>query len=276
MTRDEIRTHIVQFFKKCSSDEYASVVNHKGICHIQTVRDLFRNLLPNTPSHQEPERNLIILEIINEWVTNGLLTFGHKDDLDNNAFGFLSVTSYGEECFKNDTILPYDPDKYLAEYRVRVPNVDDITLVYLGEAITAYNRDLLLSSAITLGVASENAILLLIEAFAQAVSDDTRHTQRRNRLRDRWISIQYKTFRKELAPFESQIPTSLRQDIDTYLDGIFNFIRLNRNQAGHPTGHKSSKKVALHNMQMFVDYSKRVFDLKDFFTPNSLTQKKDR
>lgn len=270
MNRDEIRNHIFQFFKKCASDEYASVVNHKGICHIQTVRDLFRKLLPNTPSYQEPERNLIILEIINEWVANGLLTFGHKDDLDNNAFGFLSVTSYGTECFEQNNILPYDPDQYLREYRVRVPNVDDITVVYLGEAITAYNRNLLLSSAITLGVASENAILLLIDAFVQAISDTAVQTRVRGRFRDKRISKMFETFKIELTPFQRQIPLNLRQDLDTYLDGIFNFIRLNRNHAGHPTGNKPTKKLALHNIQMFVDYSKRVFDLKDFFISNPL------
>ncbi|OGM65247.1 hypothetical protein A2893_00630 [Candidatus Woesebacteria bacterium RIFCSPLOWO2_01_FULL_39_25] len=227
--------------------------------------------MPEYNHLEEAKTNPIILEIINEWVSNGLLAFGNKNDLDAQSFGYISVTSYGEECFQNEIILPYDPDGYLAEYKAQVASVDDITLKYLGEAITAYNRDLLLSSAITLGVASENVVLLLIESFAQALPNTTRRSSFQNRIRDKWITSQYTIFKAELSHFLNQIPTDLKQDLDTYLDGIFNFIRVNRNQAGHPTGNMPVRKVALHNIQMFVDYSKRVFDIREFFLNNSFT-----
>lgn len=272
MTRDEIRSHVINFLKSCASEDYKKVVNDSGIAHIQNVRDIFRTMMQNGGLTQpESEWGPIVLEIINELVNNGLLAFGHKTNFDANTFGFVSVTEYGKDCFEQDNILPYDPDGYLREYISNVPSADQITLQYLGESITAYNRNLLLSSAITLGVASENAILLLVESFVQAISDQNRKSRFESRIRNRWISTQFSEFRQELTQFQNQLPTNLRQDLDTYLDGIFNFIRLNRNQAGHPTGTRPTKKVALHNIQMFVDYSKRVFELKDFFENNSLT-----
>jgi hypothetical protein len=270
MTRDEIRLQIWDFFKKCSSDDFHSVVSHKYIANIQKVRDLFRRV-PLSDMMNEGDVNPIILEIINEWVNNGLLAFGNKNDLDNTVFGWLTVTEYGRECFQNGTILPYDPDKYLTEYKILVPQVDNITLEYLAEAITSYNRDLLLSSTVTLGVASENSIILLIEAFINAMNNGRRKTNFMNSINRSRIARQFSSFKSELLYFNSQIPPNLKQDLDTYLDGIFNFIRLNRNQAGHPTGSKPTKKVALHNIQMFVDYSRRVFNLRDFFINNRLT-----
>jgi hypothetical protein len=177
----------------------------------------------------------------------------------------------GTECFEQNNILPYDPDGYLREFTRQVSNVDQITLSYLGESVTAYNRDLLLSSTITLGVASENMILLLIESFTQAIADTARRTRLEEKLRDKFISTQFGIFRPELAQFESQLPTNLKRDLDTYLDGVFNFIRLNRNQAGHPTGNRTTKKIALHNLQVFVDYAKRVFALIEYLNNTPLT-----
>ena len=104
MTRDEIRTHMFTFFKKCSSDDFQSVCNYKGQTLIQSVRDLFRNMMPEYNHLEEAKTNPIILEIINEWVSNGLLAFGNKNDLDAQSFGYISVTSYGEECFQNEII----------------------------------------------------------------------------------------------------------------------------------------------------------------------------
>lgn len=271
MTNDEIRNHIFTFFKILTSDEYQKVSNHRSQTHIQSVRDYLRINATTTNPNEETSRNQITLEIINQWISNGLLTWGNKNDFDTGHFGFITVTTYGEECFQTENILPYDPDQYLNEYRSQVPQADSITLEYLGESISAYNRDMLLSSAITLGVASENAIILLIDSFTQAIRNQNRRSRFENRIRNLWISIQFSEFRQELTHFQNQIPNTLRQDLDTYLDGIFNFIRLNRNQAGHPTGSRPTKKVALHNIQMFVDYSKRVFELKDFFDNNPLT-----
>lgn len=271
MTSAEIRNHIFTFFKILTSDDYQKVGNYKSQTNIQSVRDYLRNNVPTTRPDEEVGRNQVVLEIINQWISNGLLTWGNKHDFDTGHFGFITVTTYGEECFQTENILPYDPDQYLNEYRSQVPQADGITLEYLGESISAYNRDMLLSSAITLGVASENAIILLIDSFTQAISDQNRRSRFQTRIRNRWISIQFSEFRQESTHFQNQLPPNLRQDLDTYLEGIFNFIRLNRNQAGHPTGSRPTKKVALHNIQMFVDYSKRVFELKDFFDNNSLT-----
>lgn len=271
MSRDEIKTEIFNFFKKSVSDDYKDVVNFNGIANIQNVRDLFRNQATRTTPVDETKTNLIILEIINQWVANGLLVFGNKNDLDSTASGWISVTTYGERCFEEDNILPFDPDGYIEQYKAIIPQVDDITLDYLGESITAYNRDLLLSSAITLGVASENIILNMIESFSQAIADRGARVRFQTRIRNRQISNQYETFKRELRNFNSQLPTELTRDLNTYLDGIFNFIRINRNQAGHPTGNRPNKNVMLHNLQVFVDYSKRVFALIDYFSSNRLT-----
>ncbi|MCL2405318.1 MAG: hypothetical protein FWC92_07205, partial [Defluviitaleaceae bacterium] len=46
-----------------------------------------------------------------------------------------------------------------------VPNVDDVIYMYAEESIYGYNNGRMLSATITIGVASEKAIMLLIEAF---------------------------------------------------------------------------------------------------------------
>lgn len=271
MTRDEVRNHLINFFKILSSDNFASVGSQKSVIHTGGAIDYLRKIEPIDPPYAEPERNLLVLEIINEWISNGLLVYGNKNDAYNNANGYLTVTAYGAECFDQNNILPYDPDGYIAEFTRQVPTVDPISLSYLGESITAYTRDLLLSSMITLGVASENMILLLIESFTQAIADTARRSRLQTRLTDRFISTQFVIFKTELTHFVAQFPHNLSKDLDTYLDGVFNFIRLNRNQAGHPTGNRPTKKIALHNLQVFVDYSRRIFELIDYLNTHPLT-----
>ncbi len=58
----------------------------------------------------------------------------------------------------------------------------------------------------------------------------------------------------------------LQKDWEIYLDGVFNFIRLNRNSAGHPTGKALNAKVVYANLQIFADYSEYIFRLIKHFS----------
>jgi hypothetical protein len=78
------------------------------------------------------------------------------------------------EAFLAEDWLPYDPEGYVRVLRAKVPTIDDITLAYIGEAVAGYNRRHLLSATITLGVASENLMLLLIEAYTDWIPNATR------------------------------------------------------------------------------------------------------
>jgi len=82
---------------------------------------------------------------------------------------------------------------------------------------------------------------------------------------DRFVSTQYKEFKKEFVNDLKTLSKELQSNWETYLDGIFNFVRLNRNDAGHPTGKQFDAKIVYANLQVFADYAAFIFKLIDQF-----------
>lgn len=107
-------------------------------------------------------------------------------------------------------------------------------------------------------------MLTLIEAYANWLKDP-RKTKFQKRIENRWIATQYREFKQEFVVDTKSLPKELQSDWETYLDGIFNFVRLNRNDAGHPTGKELSAKVIYANLQIFADYARYIFDLINHF-----------
>lgn len=47
-------------------------------------------------------------------------------------------------------------------------------------------------------------------------------------------------------------------------------IRNYRNDAGHPTGNQLSKEHAFANLQVFIPYCKKVYELIEYFNNNPI------
>jgi hypothetical protein len=63
---------------------------------------------------------------------------------------------------------------------------------------------------------------------------------------------------------KGDLDSSIRGNIETNLDGIGNFMRLQRNDSGHPTGTKKSRDEMFVNLRLFVPYCKQICDLLDW------------
>jgi hypothetical protein len=73
-------------------------------------------------------------------------------------------------------LLPFDPNGYLVSLQSRVPGLDAVTMMYLREAISTFNRDFYLSASVALGVAAEALILRMIDSYISAIADRQRRT----------------------------------------------------------------------------------------------------
>jgi hypothetical protein len=196
-------------------------------------------------------------------INSGMLNPGAEGSVygSDSSYPWLTITEYGRTAIMSEVWLPYDPDGYLAELKKMVPEIDEVTLAYISESVASFNRRHLLSATITLGVASENLMLTLIEAYRDWIEDAGRKEKFERRIAGKWISTQYDEFKKEFASDIKSLPKELQSDQETYLDGIFNFVRLNRNGAGHPTGKAMSAKVVYADLQIFADYARYIFNL---------------
>ncbi|MDO8632973.1 MAG: hypothetical protein Q7K38_00265 [Candidatus Wildermuthbacteria bacterium] len=260
MTREEIRNKIFGHFKQ-QIDWIVKNPNQMQQFQMGQVYSLFPQ--GTEPSWQHEKIHSVAREIVQELITAGYLYPGTSGD-QNSGYPWLTITQYGREAFLKEDWLPYDPEGYLNELKTKISDIDDITLAYIGEAITAYNRRHLLSATLTIGVASENLMLLLIEAYADWLTG-ARKVSFKKKITDRFISTQYKEFKKEFVNDVKSLPKELQADWETYLDGVFNFIRLNRNDAGHPTGRQFDTKIVYANLQVFSEYAKFVVTLINHF-----------
>jgi hypothetical protein len=264
MTREEIRNKVLELLK--TQVALIQAQPHK-LQQFQLGR--FYDLFPyeqNVPQWQTEQLHSIAREIIQELENSGFIYEGtHSMGSGMSSYPYYTITEYGKEALLKDDWLPYDPDGYLKALKLRVPAMDDITLTYIGEAVSAYNRHHLLSATITLGVASENLMLTLIETYANWIPDAVRKQNFQNRIEGKFISKQYKEFKQEFLIDVRSLSKDTQANWETYLDGIFNFIRLNRNDAGHPTGKQFDAKIVYANLQVFSEYSQFIFKLQSEF-----------
>lgn len=253
MDREEIRNKITDHFKQrilhSSNPTYRIQIQMGGIYA----------LFPGS----QAEILSTVREIVQEFINNGFLYPGIPED-QNSSYPWLTLTEYGKEVFAQEDWLPYDPEGYLKALKTKVPGIDDVTLTYIGESIATFNRRQLLSSTLTLGVASENLMLLLIESYLNWIKDPGRKGRLEKKIKDKFIYAQYREFKQEFINDVKSLPKEFQADWETYLDGIFNFIRLNRNSAGHPTGKKLSAKIIYANLQIFSEYASYIFALMKY------------
>lgn len=262
MNREEIHNKIFECFKQQVAWTKANP-NQVQQFQMGQIYALFP-YSQNEPHWEHEKLNSVAREIVQELINAGFLYPGTSQD-QNSGYPWLTITQYGKDAFLQEDWLPYDPEGYVKELKAKVSMIDDVTLVYIGEAVAAYNQRHLLSATITIGVASENLMLLLIEAYLNWFKDPKQKASFQKKITDRFVYTQYKEFKKEFVLDEKSLPKELQRDWGIYLDTMFNFIRLNRNSAGHPTGEQFDANVAYANLQIFADYTRYIFDLIKYF-----------
>jgi hypothetical protein len=204
-----------------------------------------------------------VRQIVWEFILQGILAIG-RDEANPN-FPFVSITEHGKKVLDSGETLPYDPDGYLRKLRTDIPNLDPIIEMYVTESLQAYLKGLMFSSAVALGVASEQALLLLLDTFTNAITNPATKSSF-GKLQDT-IGIKHKfdQLKNKLMGIRGTLPRELSEDLESQFDGIFNLIRVTRNDAGHPTGRKIERDVAFVNLRLFIIYCKKTYELIDYF-----------
>jgi hypothetical protein len=260
MNRDDIRQHLLEHLKQ-------SLVNGNNPGTIQ-VMGVYHYLANFYPHPQASVAQRIAREILQEFVNNNLLFVGYGDD---QGFPWFTLTAYGVECIKKGELLPFDPNGYLVGIQTRVPGLDSVTMTYLREAISTFNREFYLSASVALGVAAEALILRMIDSYISAIADQQRRTNAETRYEGKQLRAQYSQFKQDFASLRPTLPRDLYGDFETHLDSIFQLIRVTRNDSGHPSGAVPERAVVMANLQAFPYFAKRVLAIEEHFETNPIT-----
>lgn len=272
LSHDEVRSIILDSFKSDSSSQYESLCG--AVAYLAIQKGIVPNPNPNNSYMssvdlhlQEQDKNKV-REIIWDLIIERVLTIGMNA---NNAnWPWLSLTEYGKRVVDSELPVPHDPNGYLERVRNEIPDIDPVIFTYLEESLRTYNINALLSSTVSLGCASERGLLLLIEAYAAAITDPGRKQKFEEKTTGRMIKRQFDEFRKAFSSVQGSMPANLLDGFDTTLLGVFEIIRNNRNDAGHPTGKTIPKEQAFANLQVFIPYCKKIYQLISFFKSNPI------
>ncbi|MGD0534707.1 MAG: hypothetical protein ABR999_04600 [Methanoregula sp.] len=185
-------------------------------------------------------------------------------DRSNNNFPWFRVSSFGKKILENQN--PYffhDVSTYEAVIKQNIPDIDDVTLLYLKEAMQAFMSGCMLSSSVMLGVAAEHSFEQLLELIDKNPKYGTIF---KSVQKERSILPKLNKFKSILDQHIGEFTPEIREDLDTNFSGIIAIIRNFRNESGHPSGKIVSREQCYILLQLFIPYCKKIYQLKGFFT----------
>lgn len=259
---EQMRSVVVQALRKGGADQltelYRSVAEAACQLGIATKEGEVRML--GRDSALCPEDAACAQNIMWDLIIEGVVRPGLNDGMNNNL-PFYHITEWGKKVISGGGPTPYDPDGYVARLKRDIPTLDEVILTYLNESLHTFRIGCLLSSTISLGCACEKALLLLIEAYGDYLPESSRRKFHESTQR-RMIKHQFEAFRKSVdGLLRAKLPGDLEDGLDVELNAIFDIIRNQRNDAGHPTGKEIERERAYANLVVVPVYFKKVYAL---------------
>ena len=231
--------------------------------------DPFVNSGYANPQHElEQKYNEWIDDIVWDLIIEGIVRPGQGSGT--YTLPHYHISEYGKRVLAEPSPQPYDPDEYLARVK-SIPNIDNIIASYLEESLKAFRIHCLLSSVITLGCASEKAILLLIDVCKNAISNPTDQADFVRKTDTLSIKRKHDEFQNILRTrIFPTLPSNIKENLDNYLNGLFSIIRSHRNDAGHPSGNVIQREHLYTLLVVFPSYLEKVYSLIDWLKTNNI------
>jgi hypothetical protein len=242
------------------------------VARLAKIRDLqysgnINACLENRYGEPSLHPNLVpsIADIVWDLIVEGVLRPGIGRDNTNLDLPHIHVTPFGKEALAGN-ITAYDPDGYLKALSAMVPEADSVIITYIAESAETLRRNCLLSSTVTLGCASEQAFLLLLEAYREALNVTDQVTFDKASEKARTIKQKHVEFMKW---YETKLKPSLKSafgsdgitELETALTFVVGYFRTNRNDAGHPSEAKFSRNISSAHLVMFPSYLRVIYDV---------------
>ena len=269
MTDEQMRTVILTYFRRpdphyCISGQFrealGSVAAKMGL--IPTPKNSGFNGVQVVPLDGHNWTHA--LEVLWQMFSEGLFRPGNHDGLD--SLQYFQPTQKGLQVIQN-TVTPYDPDGYFARLREKAPDANEIVIAYLREALVTFKAGCTLSSAVCVGCASEAAFDEMLEAYAQTLSATDEATFR-NATKTHMINVRFKAFMDEYKDKIPKLDKKLKESLETYLTGLFQVIRYQRNDSGHPKFVEMERELLHATIIAIPSQLEKMYQLIKYFREN--------
>jgi len=209
-----------------------------------------------------------VTDILWDLIIEGVLRPGNRGSNKEGLF-FFHLTERGQDIIDNGTASPNDPGGFLKSLIQDIPELDEVIIRYLKESLEAHRASLPLAATVTLGAASEKAMLMLFEAVV-AYMPEAQRTAFTEPLKKKMIKQKFDAISAKLrGDIGASLPEEIKDRLQLDLDTLFEFIRVQRNEAGHPSG-KVSKLGQVHaDLTTFPHFLRKVYSVIGWLRANT-------
>lgn len=290
MELEEIRQltiEAVRIFSHYSDDTHNGPEMKQMTSLRKKIEELIYQREPNHPNRHDEYSNetpyavmdkseqKYFLECIHCLLIQGIIMWGKEAELGGSDFyPWFSITSYGKKVLEKGEIIPHDPNNYLKRLQSVIPKLDHIALVYVEESLQCFLNNNFFASAVMLGVASKAALNQLFTTFRNSnrISEAARNHCKS--LENTSMKRKFDYIYNEIIGQKKEFNLKTQDSLEYNLTGIFNLIRLQRNEAGHPTGIKRDRDEMFANLTLFTMYCKTIYDLIGWLRKGKLRKSK--
>lgn len=236
-----------------SIDQFASLRTAVGV--VLQKRDGATDVDQRYPPFSNDEHELF-QEVFWDLFRQGIITFSDN-------YPSFRVSSFGKKILENESVYFFhDLSSYESIIRENIPNIDELTVFYLKEAMQDFLVDCRLSSSVILGVAIEHSLDKLYEIVGQ---NDTYRDHFSSVFEETLLLRKFNKFKNKLKEKHKDLSSRVKEDLDTNMDMIVSVIRNFRNESGHPSGKVLSREQCYVNLHLFIPCCKKIYDLMEFF-----------
>jgi len=267
---EQMRAFLLEYLKNKREGQYQDVV--AGVIGIAfrvgaltpTKPDVGQGNLQRVGHEDKEAVGEHVRELMWELLVQGIIVFGISDGAP--GWPWYRVTRYGVEVVAGHGPQPYDPNGFMREFRRVNASMDSVIVDYLEEALRAFHHGCQKSASVMIGAASEQAILLLHEAFRDAIVDPAKKAAFEKKS-DRMIHGKYKVLKASLDALVTSktLRGELADIVSGHLTGAFDLIRRWRNASGHPElVQRVDADTNFLTLRTFTEYVRSVYLLIDY------------
>ena len=220
--------------------------------------------------HSRDTFPFLAYEVLWELIIQGVIAPGL--DSANLNLPWFHVTHYGKRVIAEEQYVPHDPGEYLQSLSRVIPSPDPTVMAYLAESLNCFSRGVMIGANLLLGVAAERVFLVVCESLEAAIRKPQEKMAFQRLLAQNAMKPKLEWVRDKIEVIQNQKPRPLPEDVDLMLTGIYNFIRLQRNDLGHPKDEPPnvSREQVFVSLRLFASYYATAEAVRSFLASNQV------
>ena len=152
------------------------------------------------------------------------------------TFPDMSVTEYGKRVINNENAHPHDVERFLNQMK-NGQQIDSTVEAYLVESLHSFRQTRLVASAVLLGVAAERTFLVIAKSLLEALKDANEQAKFKKLLDRQPMKPKQEWAHAKLLELDGNrrtLPDDFPESTPLMVTGIYDLIRQQRNDLGHP------------------------------------------